>query len=634
MYSLARILPITDSPKALAERKNCPAGTKSRQKFVDKVQNCLFANLPEDCFSVGLAKQSGENMKLILILLSMAFLIQPLIANEEAEPDESIVALKENDSNIVPLDRPGVVSLALQGADVGTVMKGISQLGNYDFVVKGEVAKVVNLTLNGRSIREALNIISDSTNTEYRIEGSIITVFGEDVDSTYTKTYTVQKGNTLTIANVLRDLVGGNLTSQTDGTTGGGAAPAPAASAGGDSPPRLAVDKLNGQIIVTAKPSEHRKIENVWEVVDVDRPKRRFQTKIFELKFISPTTFVSSIKFLIPGIEDSQIFSFADGGGSGGGGGEGGGAGGGNTLSSSQKRVIIQDTTSNLQRIDELLKEIDIPPRQVVIDLKMVEFTLNNDQKLGVDWKTIFTESGRAIPVGEFFSPFSSDGTARLKFGSLGPDHLQIILDFIQANSTAKILSNPQITVVDGQSATLTVGDQIPYRTTTTNQGVTEGTVNFATAGVELSVTPVIFKDDFVNLQLKPSITSRTGDFDGVPIISTKETETTLNIRNNHTVIMGGLISQTRTHEKNMVPILGAVPGLGKLFQSNSNNQRVSELVFLITPKIYSEFANHPHKYLKHEFRSVEHPKPGPYHFVDENQQDYELSEYLKRSKL
>ena len=126
-----------------------------------------------------------------------------------------------------------------------------------------------------------------------------------------------------------------------------------------------------------------------------------------------------------------------------------------------------------------------------------------------------------------------------------------MVLDFIKANSTAKILSNPQLTVVDGQQASITVGDQIPYRTTVIQNGTAVGQVNFANAGVELSVTPVIFKDDFVNLIIQPSITSRTGDFDGIPIISTKVTNITLNIRNNHTVIMGGLISHSDSIEQN-----------------------------------------------------------------------------------
>ena len=109
---------------------------------------------------------------------------------------------------------------------------------------------------------------------------------------------------------------------------------------------------------------------------------------MYELKFITPDVFVRSIKFLIPGIEDEQIFQVA--GGAAGGGDAGGAGGGGGALSSSQKRVIIQDTLPNLNRISELLTDLDVPPRQVVIDVKMVEFTLNDDQKLGVDWKSMF----------------------------------------------------------------------------------------------------------------------------------------------------------------------------------------------------------------------------------------------------
>jgi len=574
---------------------------------------------------------------LSLCILNLSFCAE---ADEDsAGSEDKIVTLQDSAEGVVPLDREGVVSLALQNADVATVMKGISQIGNYDFVTKGEIEKTVNLTLTGRSIQEALDIISDSTQTEYRVDGSIITVFGDTQDPSFTKTYFVKRGNTQTIGTVLKDLIGAVITSsqaqaQTAEAIKAQQAAAKEAVQVQKGRAKIVVDKLNSQIIITAVPSDHRKIDKVWDVIDVDRPRRRFKSEIFELKFITPSDFIRSIRFLIPGIETSQIFSFdpkaipkegeeaeeEDAGAE--------------TLSASQKRVIIQDTPQNLDRIRELLNEIDVPPRQVVIDVKMVEFTLNRDDKLGVDWKTIFTDSGRSLPVAEFFSPLAGDGTGRLKFGSLGPDHLQIVLDFIKGHSSAKILSNPQLTVLDGNNATLNVADQIPYRTSIVSNGIVVPQVNFADAGVQLTVRPVIFKNEFVNLTIAPNITSRNGDFDGIPIISQKTTSTTLNIRNNHTVIMGGLISHTKTRENNMIPLVGQIPGVGKLFQNNSQSFRANELVFFITPRIFSEFANHPHDALQYQFKDKDEKLPASYRFVDQFTQDQQYREFLKRKKL
>lgn len=574
-------------------------------------------------------------------LLSLLILSPYLNAEDDdsGSSEDNIVSIQDNAQGVIPIDRSGVVSLALQNADVATVMKGISQIGNYDFVTKGQIDKTVNLSLTGRSIQEALDIISDSTQTEYRVDGTIITVFGDEQDPSYTKTYFVKRGNTQTIGTVLKDLIGAVITtSQAQAQTAEAIQAQQAAAADAvkvtKGRAKIVVDKLNSQIIITAVPSDHRKIDKVWEVIDVDRPRRRFKSEIFELKFITPADFIRSIRFLIPGIERSQLFSFdpnavpkegeeaetSDTGA--------------DTLSASQKRVIIQDTPENLARIRELLNQIDVPPRQVVIDVKMVEFTLNRDDKLGVDWKSIFTEAGRNLPVGEFFSPLAGDGTGRLKFGSLGPDHIQIVLDFIKGHSSAKILSNPQITVLDGNTATLNVADQIPYRTSVVSQGVIAPQVNFADAGVVLTVRPVIFKNEFVNLTISPNITSRNGDFDGIPIISQKTTSTTLNIRNNHTVIMGGLISHTSTKENNMIPLIGQIPGVGKLFQNNSRSFRANELVFFITPRIFSEFANHPHDALQFKFKDKETKVAPAYQFVDQFTQDQQYREFLKRKKL
>jgi general secretion pathway protein D len=564
---------------------------------------------------------------LMLFILSLTPFMSPLRANDDEENDAIISTTDPNRqsyNDVIPFDQPGVVSLALQNADVATVMKGISQLGNYDFVTKGQIIETVNLTLKGRSIREALDIISDSTGTEYRLDGNIITVFGDDVDPSYTKTYSVMKGNARVIGQVISDLLQATMIAQVEGQEAQ-QQPQQQSAPGAKGQARVVIDRLNGQVVVTAVPSDHRKVEQVWEAIDIDRPPKRYDSKMFELKFITPDIFVKAIKFLIPGIEEGQIFSFVESQGAG---------GDASSLSASQKRLIIQETPSNLERIDELLAQIDVPPRQVVIDVKMIEFSLNKDDKLGVDWKSVFTHAGRSLPVGELFSPLSGPGESKIKFGSLGPDHMQIILDFVKTNTRAKVLSNPQITALDGKTAVIDVSDQIPYRTAVVSEGITVSEVLFKDAGVKLEVTPVIFKNDFVNLTIKPTISSQKDTFDDVPVISKKETDTTLNIRNNHTVIMGGLISHSDSQEEASFPVLGQVPGIRRFFRRDSSTSRATELVFLITPKIYSEFETHPHDRIDYKFVKDENVKPLNFHFVDRNTQNQEYSEFRKRSNL
>ena len=96
-------------------------------------------------------------------LLSLLILSPYLNAEDDdsGSSEDNIVSIQDNAQGVIPIDRSGVVSLALQNADVATVMKGISQIGNYDFVTKGQIDKTVNLSLTGRSIQEALDIISE-----------------------------------------------------------------------------------------------------------------------------------------------------------------------------------------------------------------------------------------------------------------------------------------------------------------------------------------------------------------------------------------------------------------------------------------------------------------------------------------
>ena len=97
---------------------------------------------------------------------------------------------------------------------------------------------------------------------------------------------------------------------------------------------------------------------------------------------------------------------------------------------------------------------------------------------------------------------------------------------------------------------------------------------------------------------------------------------------------MGGLISHTNTKENNMIPLIGQIPGVGKLFQNNSQSFRANELVFFITPRIFSEFANHPHDALKFKFKDKETKVAPAYQFVDQFTQDQQYREFLKRKNL
>ena len=141
-----------------------------------------------------------------------------------------------------------------------------------------------------------MDIISDSTATEYRIQDTIITVFGDGVDPSFTKTYNVLKGNTQTIGTVLQGIIGGNVSTQgidnrvmplkvamvvAEVWAAGGRPQIEKGSA------RIVVDKLNSQIIITAVPSDHRTIDKVFPELDQDRPKKRFLTRMYELKFIT-----------------------------------------------------------------------------------------------------------------------------------------------------------------------------------------------------------------------------------------------------------------------------------------------------------------------------------------------------------
>lgn len=239
----------------------------------------------------------------------------------------------------------------------------------------------------------------------------------------------------------------------------------------------------------------------------------------------------------------------------------------------------------------EALKELDVPQKQVLIEVLLAEVTLNDDLRYGVQW---LVEAGEATftqtqsPGGGVAPEFP--GFAFVQNGSTA----RVALNALSSVTEVEVLSTPKLVVMNNQAATLQVGDQVPIISRVA-QGVATGdapivnTVELRDTGVILTITPRVSDSGVVLLEIDQEVSdvaaTTTSGIDS-PTIQQRRISTTVSAPSGTTVAMGGLIRENATNSETGVPGLRRVPGLGKLFSGTTQNRRRTEVVILVTPRV------------------------------------------------
>ena len=185
---------------------------------------------------------------------------------------------------------------------------------------------------------------------------------------------------------------------------------------------------------------------------------------------------------------------------------------------------------------------------------------------------------------GFFGGPITGAGT--YKQFALAPN-------FLQTKTRVNTLSTPKILAIHAKPARVQVGGQQGYKVTTTSVGVATETIQFIDTGTILEITPYIDDNGHVLLNVKPSIKAAR-IVQGVPVVNSTEVSTWLMAKNGETVFIGGLIQDTKTRTRDMIPCLGGIPGLGVLFGRTYRGTGKSELIVLITPIIIDAAQKQP----------------------------------------
>ncbi|MDA8138048.1 MAG: hypothetical protein M0036_05275 [Desulfobacteraceae bacterium] len=241
--------------------------------------------------------------------------------------------------------------------------------------------------------------------------------------------------------------------------------------------------------------------------------------------------------------------------------------------------------------------------RQVFVEARIMEVKLTDESKYGIDWTHLdvaFTSSQGDLPD-IFQLGFNSNGS----IAKGAQSQFQALLDFLHTQGDVRVLSNPHLTVMNRQSALLTVGYQFPYtdingvdRDAETGVITIGTTIRRAVLGLQLGLTTQISEDGMITFHIVPALTRIDREVElqiptGIstqsvsnPVIDLQELATTVRVREGHSFVLAGLINKIRTVNHEGLPYLGRLPLIGGLFKHQDESEERSELVIFITPYI------------------------------------------------
>jgi len=252
--------------------------------------------------------------------------------------------------------------------------------------------------------------------------------------------------------------------------------------------------------------------------------------------------------------------------------------------------LIIRADAAEFDAIEKIVRQMDVTPNQVLIEATIVEVTLNDTLKYGVEWaftsgNQTFTQAATGVPAVSF-PGFGFTYTV---------PNVNVALSTLGTLSKISVLSSPKLLTLDNSPASLEVGDQVPIVTQTSQSTDSSGapvisTVQERDTGVILAVTPRIGSSGMVFLtvsqEVSDAVPNTTSSLDSTPTVEERKIQTTVAVQDGTTVALGGLMRRSQTSGNSGVPYLKDVPVLGGLFGAQNDTRERTELMVFLTPRV------------------------------------------------
>jgi len=459
------------------------------------------------------------------------------------------------------------ISLDLKGMEITDVLKMLALRSGKNIVAGKNVRGKVTVFLKDVDMMAAIEIILISNELAYDMKGDIINVmtdreyealYGERFqDAKQLKVIKLKYGKADEVSKALN---------QIKSRIG-----------------KIVVDNISNTIVIIDAPQIIEQMEELVNAIDLPT-----KTKVFALNYSKAETMKAKLEpLLTKGIGVIQIDERTN-------------------------KVIITDIENNMKIIEIAVSEFDEKTKEVLIDAKILQITLNHEYQAGINWDAVF--SGIKAQLGMNFNvitgspiPTTASGAATaggIHVGGMDTKYsAEAIIKFLEKFGKTNLLASPRIVAVNNEEAKILVGTNQPYatsQTTTpaTGAATTSYQITFLDLGTKLYVTPTINRDGFVTMKVKPEVSSQGTPYtyganqDKVPVVNTSQAETTVMAKDGTTIVIAGLIENREEEQVNQVPGLGNAPIVGSIFRNrtkgSTDNPEKKELVIFLTPHIIS----------------------------------------------
>ncbi|MFO1130844.1 MAG: type II secretion system secretin GspD [Hyphomicrobiales bacterium] len=263
------------------------------------------------------------------------------------------------------------------------------------------------------------------------------------------------------------------------------------------------------------------------------------------------------------------------------------------TPNPSNNTIVISATPKDYRKILATLRQMDAPSTQVLINTMIAEVSLNNQLRYGV--QAYFESNNFAFALAgakpATDGPIISPQFPGMNFLWGGISNPKVVVDALSGITNVRIVSSPSVLVLENETATIKVGDQIPIQSQTavTDGGNFVNSYEYRDTGVILKVRPRVSANGVVTIELGQELSAVQKDSSGVgdnPKFTQRSVTSKVSVNDQQTVLLGGLISGIEDRTRNTVPGANKVPILGNLVGTTDNNAQRTELIVFITPKI------------------------------------------------
>ena len=468
-------------------------------------------------------------------------------------------------AGVVDLNAP--VTLDIKGMDILDVLKIISLRSGLSIAASPLVRGKVTFFLKDVSAWDAFEILVAANNLAYEKRGSIINVMtNREYEDKYGKPfYDLRVFKKYSLKNAKAEMLGKTIR-ELKSKIG-----------------KVIVDDYSNSIIVLDTPDVIYEIDKAIKGMD-----KSLETKVVHLNYVQ----VKDVKDSVSDLVSKNVGSIK--------------------FDEVSNRVVITDIPSNVEHIVKVLKAFDKRPRAVQIEAKIIQITLNDEYRYGIDWGVVFGKEAGIFYQGTL--PTTEGGLGKIAVGKVVFNESQALTTKHQYRGLFKlfstfgktdVLSSPRITVLDNKESYVLVGTKEPVISVTqtypqSGESVYSESVQYIDTGIRLSVTPHISDEGFIRMKIKPEVSSAeyvtTERGSKYPKKSTSETETTVIVKDGNTIVLAGLMKNTKTKNREKVPGLGDIPVLGKLFSGKYEKNEKTELVILLTPHIITGEKTTPQK--------------------------------------